>query len=445
MNRQASIQCGLGRCGLLAILVFCFFETPAFPAAAVRQGREPSATEKIPKEPPLRVSEPVEAVIADLKSYIPTRMREEDIPGLAIALIREGNVAWTAGFGVSNRITRRPVEAASLFEVASISKVVTAYAALRLVEQGRLSPDEPLVRSLKQRWLPPSEDGDRITLRHLASHSSGLTDNLLPVVDKTLAFAPGSAFRYSGVGFMYMQEAVEQVTGQPLEGAARELVFEPLGMSSSSFANRPDLLPRNANGHMACTVPVLVFLVLFIVSLLVVGLVGVVLLRILKSGWGPTSRMALGACFAAGLLALVTILVFLRMLPNFALLIFLCAIAFAALLAASFLIGLRILARLLPTRVSKSRWGLMTLWTALSLFALLWVSGLVTVPVPKGLSPRPSAIGSLRSSAGDLARLLIELSEPRFLRPDLAAQIRAPRISAGDGFSWGFGFGMMVL
>jgi len=84
--------------------------------------------------------------------------------------------------------------------VASISKVVTTYAALRLVEQGKLSLDEPSIRYLGKRWLPPSEDGDKITLRQLASHSSGLSDNLLPVVDKRLVSSPGSTFLYSGIG-----------------------------------------------------------------------------------------------------------------------------------------------------------------------------------------------------------------------------------------------------
>ena len=444
MSKRSSIRGGLRRCGFLATLVLCLSGTAAFRAAAAPQGHEPSAAEKSPQEPPLRVSEPVDVVVADLKSYIPVRMDEEDIPGLAIALIRDGKVAWTAGFGVANRITRRGVDAQSLFEVASISKVVTTYAALRLVEQGKLSLDEPLVKSLGERWLPPSQDGDKISLRHLASHSSGLTDNLLPVVDKSLAFAPGSTFRYSGIGFMYMQEAVEQITGQPLEELARELVFEPLGMSSSSFVNSPELLSRNANGHMACALPVLVFLVPFTVNLLVIGLAGVVLLRILKGRWKPTSRMALGACFGAGLLTLVTISVLLgKPLPNFVLLIGLCATAFVTLLAALFLIGRKILAHLPPPfRERKARWTAMTVWTVLSVFALLGLSGLVTVPVPKSLSPQPGAVGSLRTSAGDLAALLIGLSEPRFLSPDVAAQIRTPQISAGEGFSWGLGIGI---
>ena len=108
------------------------------------------------QERPLRLSEPIETVVADLKSYIPEYMREEDIPGVAIALIREGKVVWTEGFGVVNTITTKPVTSETLFEVASNSKVITAYIALRLVDQGRLSLDEPLNTYLTEPWLPPS-------------------------------------------------------------------------------------------------------------------------------------------------------------------------------------------------------------------------------------------------------------------------------------------------
>ena len=69
------------------------------------------ATEAHQQEPPLRLSEPVEDIIADLESYIPEYMHENDIPGVAIALIRDGEVVWTEGFGVANTLTRQPVSA----------------------------------------------------------------------------------------------------------------------------------------------------------------------------------------------------------------------------------------------------------------------------------------------------------------------------------------------
>ncbi len=93
---------------------------------------------------PLRISESVDSVIADLNRYIPERMNQEEVPGLSIALIRNNQIVWTEGFGVTNRLTGKPVSSKTVFETASISKVITAYTALRLVEEGKLSLDEPV-------------------------------------------------------------------------------------------------------------------------------------------------------------------------------------------------------------------------------------------------------------------------------------------------------------
>jgi CubicO group peptidase (beta-lactamase class C family) len=114
------------------------------------------------EEPPLRLSEPTEAIVADLESYIPGYMREQGIPGVGIALIRDGEVVWTEGFGVANAIARQPVTPETAFEVASTSKVMTAYTALRLVDQGNLSLDEPLNVYLPEPLELPQNSGDRV-------------------------------------------------------------------------------------------------------------------------------------------------------------------------------------------------------------------------------------------------------------------------------------------
>ena len=97
-------------------------------------GADPTPTRK------LRLDEPLEQVIADLEAFVPSYMAQEGVPGVAIALVRDGGVAWTQGFGVANRLTRQPVTPETTFEVASNSKVVTAYIALRMVDRGILIP-----------------------------------------------------------------------------------------------------------------------------------------------------------------------------------------------------------------------------------------------------------------------------------------------------------------
>lgn len=166
--------------------------------------------------PPLRSTDPTQDIVNDLQRFIPEYMNQKRIPGAAIALIRDGQVAWTEGFGATNTITRGPITPETLFEVASSSKVVTAYIALRLVDQGRLSLDEPLNHYLSEPWLPPSPYRDAITLRHVLSHTSGLGHS---TASRESLFAPGEGYSYSAIGFTYLQAVLEEVTGQPLEGS----------------------------------------------------------------------------------------------------------------------------------------------------------------------------------------------------------------------------------
>jgi CubicO group peptidase (beta-lactamase class C family) len=378
--------------------------------------------------------------VADLQKYIPARMKESDVPGLAVALIRDGRVAWKAGFGATNRLTNRPVTPDTLFEAASNSKVITTYAALRLVEQGDLSLDVPLSACLKKQWLSQSPHRDRITLRHVASHSSGLTDNLLPL-DKSIAFEPGSTFSYSGVGFRYMQESLEQVTGTSLEEAARAVVFEPLGMTSSSFVNRTDLVPRMANGHMTYSFPLLSFMVPFTLIFVVILVSSVAIRRFRVGTWRPLKSHLAGSCLLAALLVLLLVYLTLgRALPNIALLVVLCAVVSGFALVGASYIGRRLISRMVEG--PKLRGCLCVLWLATCAVAILWFAGNVAGPVPKRPSPPPSAVGSLRTSAPDLAVFLIELAAPRVLNESLVTELRKPQISINDDFSWGLGIGI---
>jgi CubicO group peptidase (beta-lactamase class C family) len=394
-------------------------------------------------EPPLRTSEPVGELVADLEEFIPTHMDQEGIPGLAVALIRDGEVVWADGFGVANTITRQPVTADTVFEVASNSKVVTAYTAFRLVEQGVLALDEPVVTYLSEPWLPPSEYGEQITLRHLASHSSGLSDRQLPL-DRSILFKPGSDFLYSGVGALYLQEVIEQVTGQSLNDVANALVFEPLGMTSSGFVNSVEMMPRMANGHMDYRLPVLAFAVPCAIISIALGLVGLLILRFRSGRWQPTRKMVVGTLLLAGSLTLLGLWLLLgRDLPNLVLLIAEVGVVLALVLAVMDLIGRSLFTRLPDALQGGRLQGLLRVtWAGLGFLVLLWLAGMITGPLPAALSPQPSAIGSLRTSATDLATFLIEVAEPQHLNAELAAQVRTPQVSAGRNMSWGLGPGI---
>jgi CubicO group peptidase (beta-lactamase class C family) len=350
-------------------------------------------------------------------------------------------MVWTKGFGVANAFTRRPITPRTLFEVASNSKVVTAYIALRLVDQGRLSLDEPLNAYLSEPWLPLSEYRDAITLRHVLSHSSGLGHS--PTSRQSL-FAPGRGYSYSAIGFQYLQAVIEHITGQSLEQVAQELVFTPLEMSSSSFVNRVDLTPRTANGHVHAVLPALLFAVPYVPSLIVVALIGLVILRIKTGHWRPTRRMAFATVIVALVLSLLPAFVLFGKISlwEFAWLVALSGFILIVAFALAFLVG-----RVVIVRISSGRARLQTaltfVWSVLVLVGLaLLTNSLTNLPVPKWTGVKAEGAASMRATAGDTATFLIELSNPQRLSAETAAQLQMPQVRLSSDLSWGLGPGI---
>jgi CubicO group peptidase (beta-lactamase class C family) len=167
-------------------------------------------------------------------------MTEADIPGLSIAVIRDSKVIWTRGFGVTNSETKARVNDNTVFEAASLTKPVFAYAVLKLVDNGKLDLDTPLVKYLPGRYDVGDDPRlDQITARHVLSHTTGFP-NWRPRGDKTLKmyFSPGNRFSYSGEGFVYLSKVVEQITGESQQAFIKRTVFDPLDMKSSELVWR---------------------------------------------------------------------------------------------------------------------------------------------------------------------------------------------------------------
>ncbi|TFH46178.1 MAG: class A beta-lactamase-related serine hydrolase, partial [ANME-2 cluster archaeon] len=324
------------------------------------------------QEIPLRDIEPVDSVIADLKSYIPDRMNEVDVPGLAIALIRNNKIVWTCGFGVLNRFTDEPVSSSTVFEVASISKAITAYTALRLVDKDKLSLDDPVHLYLKKPWLPASAFADKITLRHLLSHSSGLGDDPL-FKNKRIMFEPGTNFLYSGIGAEYVQELIEQVSERSLEEVAREEVFNTLGMYSGSFVNETGVMSHMANGHMRYMLTLMAFLIPFISIIVIVGIITLILNRIIKGSWRPAWQLKIGVCVLAFILAELLLYIFLgKPFPNLIWITLLWEIVFLVFLLLSYMFIRRLMSRIKPIRQKKVlKTTITTLWMIFSLIIFL--------------------------------------------------------------------------
>lgn len=203
---------------------------------------------------------------------ITTQMRERQIPGVAVAVIQDGKIVREQGYGFGDEAHKEPITPATLFQAASVSKPVAALGALHLVEQGRLSLDEN-VNSALRTWHIPDNHFTKIhpvTLRLILSHSAGLTvesfpgyrvgsavPSLLQILDGRspantppvrVDQIPGSKWRYSGGGYLVMQQMMIDITGQSFADYMEDAVLRPLGMSSSTFAQP---LPESLASHAA--------------------------------------------------------------------------------------------------------------------------------------------------------------------------------------------------
>lgn len=202
------------------------------------RGRAQEKSRAIDVAAPLRNKVKTEELVARLERDLPQLMSEGDVPGLSIALVRDGQLAWHKGFGVKNAKTKEPVDDATIFEAASLTKPVFAYAVLKLVDMGKIDLDTPL-----NKYLPGNYDVvddarvGQITARRVLSHTTGFPNWRQPRDSPQLKmyFTPGERFSYSGEGFVYLAKVVEHLTGEKLEVLMKRLVLEPLGMNNSSF------------------------------------------------------------------------------------------------------------------------------------------------------------------------------------------------------------------
>ena len=200
-------------------------------------------------------------------------MKRFGVPGVSIAVIKDFRVHWAKGYGVADVASGRPVEIDTRFQAASISKPVTAMAAMRLVQEKKLGLDTDINAILKS-WRVPVSDFTReqpVTPRSLVSHTSGANDGFgfpgyapdapLPSVVQILngeppsnvgkvlfARPPFQRVKYSGGGVTIMQLALTELTGKPFAELMSATVLRPLGMTQSSFEQPP---ARDAVSKMA--------------------------------------------------------------------------------------------------------------------------------------------------------------------------------------------------
>jgi len=181
-----------------------------------------------------------------MQTRLGTLLETHSVMGAGLAVVRDGSIE-VAVAGTRDAATQEPVDADTVFDAASLTKPLVAYAVLQLADAGLLKLDQPLAEFVRP-IVPDDPASQRISLRHLLTHTCGL-QNLRDREPLRLFFEPGAWFSYSSVGFMYLQLAVEAKTGEPLEASLRRLVFDPLGMQASSLEWREAFARNQAVPH----------------------------------------------------------------------------------------------------------------------------------------------------------------------------------------------------
>lgn len=195
-----------------------------------------------------------------IDDYIRTEMQKQHIPGLSIAIVRNGQVARTKGYGLSNLELKTPVTRDTAFMSGSMGKQFTAAAVMLLVEDGKIDLDKKI-----SRYLPKTpESWSEITVRHLLTHTSGLKD-YQPDIDFSrdstdaemvalfakypLDFPTGEHWSYSNLGYVVLGILVKQVSGKFYGDLLQERVFKPLEMTATRIQTEADLVPNRAAGY----------------------------------------------------------------------------------------------------------------------------------------------------------------------------------------------------
>lgn len=174
-------------------------------------------------------------MIPELESNIPSLMADQNVPGLAITLLQDGQLHWSQTFGVRNVETGDPITTDTVFEAASLSKPLFAYLVLKMCEAGQLDLDKPLADYLSKPYLDDDARLQQITVRHVLSHTPGFPNWRPQGQPLLIHLNPGERFSYSGEGYMYLQAVVEEVLGRDLVEYVWSEVLQPLGMHHSRF------------------------------------------------------------------------------------------------------------------------------------------------------------------------------------------------------------------
>lgn len=194
--------------------------------------------------------------------FVRAQMERQKIPGLSLAVCRDGNLVKAQGYGLANVEHKVPAKPETVFQSGSVGKQFTATAVMLLVEAGKLGLDDPITKYFE--GAPAAWNG--ITVRHLLTHTSGIKDwegekdidyrrdyseDELAKLAMTLPpdFAPGTQWSYSNTAYVLLGILVRKASGQFYGDFLHERIFEPLGMDTTRVISEADIVPNRAAGY----------------------------------------------------------------------------------------------------------------------------------------------------------------------------------------------------
>jgi CubicO group peptidase (beta-lactamase class C family) len=195
-----------------------------------------------------------------IDDYVKAQMDLQKIPGLSMAVVRNGEIVKARGYGLANVELNVAARPETIYQSGSMGKQFTATAVMMLVEEGKLALDDKVIK-----YFPDSpESWDNITVRNLLTHTAGTTDypkdfdfrkdyteaELLKKAQAIpLAFAPGERWSYSNVGYVTLGILISKVTGKFYGEFLQERIFRPLGMNTARIISEADIVPNRAAGY----------------------------------------------------------------------------------------------------------------------------------------------------------------------------------------------------
>ena len=330
--------------------------------------------------------------------------------------LNAASVIW----GGKEAATGKGTDEKTVYELGSNGKTVAAYTALAMVKEGILDLDQKIISYLDPELKTDDKRLNDITLRQLLCHTAGFSASYEFGIDKNIYTDPGTSFCYSGVGYIYLQNVIENAGEMPLEKAASKYVFEPLGMKNSSFESADTIHP-----YMIAGTAILYALVIFFLSFLVLSGAAIIIGKLSKSETLKYSR-TLPFCFLlAGILNTLALLFLFS--SNFSKVLIWFLICFA-------IIGIVLF---LTRKLTKLRYAVVPAMSVL--FILIGFFIPVTLPVCNTLIPQEANCAyTFRSTGEDMALFCNELMKDAKEEDGVFREMFSPAVTIDEHNAFGY-------